>query len=154
MMTGIEIAAGFAVASAVGGAASKIQAGQAQAAAGRANARNLLAGSEAARAAGRERARQVERKNRRLISTGVARVGASGLQMGGSALDVMADNAAEAELERLTTLHLGESQAAGLKFRAGVANAQASAIQTASFLSAGASLLKAGGGIAKSGAFG
>lgn len=133
------------IGSGVLGAVGAVQQGQAMAAAERHNADVAGMNAVAAREAAAEGARQSERRNRRLLATTRARTAASGLMMEGSPLEVLADNAAEAELERLTILHGGETRARQFEGESSFRRSRAGAFATAGLLSGASSLVRTAG---------
>lgn len=70
-----------------------------------------------------------------------AAVGASGVDFGGSATDVLAENARNSEMNALNIRHQGAVQAAGLNQEADQYAAQASSSRTMGYLRAGGSLI-------------
>lgn len=94
------------------------------------------------------REEQQRRQARQLLGKQRAAVAQAGIGWGGSALDIMEESATLAELDALTIRYEGDLKARGLlagaeadRFAGGVAMAQGKAAKTASYISAGASLL-------------
>ncbi len=86
-------------------------------------------------AEGREEADRKRRDVRRLLGLGRANIGGSGLQVEGSPLEVLADNAAEGELDALTAKSIKDREAADLR-------SQASGAIFSGFIGAGSALLE------------
>ncbi len=134
---------------AVGGAAAYTQSqaareqGEAVARAARWNAQ--LAENEAKAEEARRR-----RVSRRLLATQRARIAASGVQIEGSPLELLASNAAELEIEALTARYRGQTTADLERARARTAQRTARKISQAELLggaaSVGSSLFGAFGG--------
>lgn len=81
----------------------------------------------ASRVAASLEAQRYARDAKRRFGASVARAGASGTQLTGSVMDVLADQAAEEEMNRQLILYGGEVQAARSKAQAGYYKQQASA---------------------------
>jgi len=112
-MTGIETAliiAGTAV-SAIGA----IQQGNAAKAAANYNAAVARNNAIASRQNAEAQAKRQEREARIRAGANRAALGGSGVQLEGSVLDVLEDNAMEEELDRLMILHQGELQASNFE---------------------------------------
>jgi hypothetical protein len=92
----------------------------------------------------RQQAQVAEDRQRRVAAqragANVAAIGASGLDMTGSPLDLLEANAAQEEIDALTIRWNGENQAAGLGAQGQLASAQGRNAQTQGYLGAGASL--------------
>lgn len=144
-MTGLEIGM-LAVSAASAGMAAvgQMQAASARSKQARYNAQVADINAARSRQAAAEKARQVERKNRRLLGATRARTLSSGIQLEGSALEVLADNTAEAELERLTTIYAGEVAGTKWENQASFDRFQAGQIRRGGFLSAATELVKGG----------
>lgn len=71
----------------------------------------------------KEQESRYRRQVRRQMGSMRANVGGSGIQMTGSALDVLADSAAEAELDALTIRHEGKLEARSLRQNAKIERA-------------------------------
>lgn len=82
------------------------------------------------------------RTARRLEGTARNNVGANTGSLEGSALDVLADNAANDELDILRITHSGQSAADSAGFRADIERNKASGSKTKGFVGAGAALLR------------
>jgi hypothetical protein len=91
-------------------------------------------------------ARQQRRRVRRLMGSQRAAYGRSGVTASGTPLDVLADTAGEAELERLVILRNGEVAAIGFENKAAGLRSQAGAARTAGIIGAAATI--AGGAYA------
>lgn len=148
-MTGVEIAL---IAGAAISAMGAIQQGNAAKGAAKFNAQvannNAIASRQNAKAGAKRQAREARLR----AGTNRANAAASGTY-GGSALDLLEDNAIEEELDRLTIIHQGELQAAGLEASAGLLTAQGKAAKKAGYTSAAGTLLKGGASLYGSGAF-
>lgn len=131
------LAAGAAGVSAIG----SIHQGQSQAAAARFNAQVSEQNAQIVRQQAAEEESRARREGRRLLGRQRAAIGASGIQVEGSPLDVLADTAAELELDALTVRHRGLLEALGLTQQASLDRARARSARTAGFIGAGASLL-------------
>jgi hypothetical protein len=96
----------------------------------------------------RQKAQMDENRQRRLATqragANVAAVGASGIDLSGSALDVLESNAAQEELDALIIRWNGATAAQSLEARGSLARAQGRAAQTQGYIGAGASLLLGG----------
>lgn len=140
-MTGIEIAAGAALAASAVAAAGTIVQGQASSDMADYNAR--VSENEAVAAkqqAAYEEERQRERAARLRSSTRAA-VAKSGLDLEGSPLTVMEDTAVNAEMDALAVRYSGSVADARARSQAGLDRMQGAAARTGSYFSAGASLL-------------
>lgn len=133
-------AAVSAVSSIAGGVAANNQA-KADAAASEANAvevgKSLASGDAIA-----------ERQQRALIGDTLTSVGANGLTLSGSALDVTRQNLVETEYERLVALREKAGQMAGLKYEAAAARSRGKQALFGGILGAAGSLA---GGLGQSG---
>ena len=89
----------------------------------------------------RDNARLVDRQNYLLRGSIVAAAGASGGTQGGSVLDVIADAAAQGELEKQMILYRGQLKARGYTNSAELDEFSGDAAQTGSYLRAGSELL-------------
>jgi len=89
-----------------------------------------------------------ENRQRRLTAqragANVAAAGASGLQLNGSALDVLESNAAQEELDALTIRWNGQTSANSLDAQGALASARGRSAQTQGYVGAGATLLLGG----------
>ena len=90
------------------------------------------------------------RKARLQMGAMRAGYGASGITMEGSAMDVLEQSAATAELDRQNILYGGELKAGGYQSTAGLELMRGEHAETSSYFNAGSSLLS---GAAKMGAF-
>lgn len=97
--------------------------------------------------AARERAAFAEAQTRRralvLAAQNRANAAASGVQMEGSPLDVLAFNAQQAELDALSTRWQGDAEAAALRSRAGADRWRARNAMTGGLIGAGTAILTA-----------
>lgn len=91
-------------------AATQLYQGNAAAAMGEYNATVARQEARYAEATSRDRAR-------RILGAGRAAVGASGVQLEGSPLDVLAQSAAEAEMDALAIRRSGQAQAAAYRYQ-------------------------------------
>ena len=89
----------------------------------------------------RDNARIIDRQNYLLRGSIVAAQGASGGTQSGSVLDVIADAAAQGELEKQLVLYRGRLKARGYTNTADLDQMSGDAAQTGSYLRAGAELL-------------
>ena len=92
----------------------------------------------------RDNARIVDRQNYLLRGSIVAAAGASGGKQDGSVLDVIADAAAQGELEKQMILYRGQLKARGYTNTAALDEYGGEVAQTGSYLKAGAELLSGG----------
>lgn len=157
-MTGVEL---FALPAALGG--STVTLGAAMTAAGTAlSAASFLQQGAAAKASSRynaalyERNAQIAQQNaqfqedrqRRLATQRMganrAAIGASGVTMDGSALDILESNAAQEELDALMIRWNGANAAGDLMGNAGLQRAQGANAQMGSYIGAGSALLLGG----------
>ena len=148
-MTGVEIAM---IAGAALSAAGAVQQGNAAKQSAKFNAAVANNNAIASRQNASANAKRQAREARQRAGTNRASAAASGVY-GGSAFDLLEDNAMEEELDRLTIIHQGELQAQGLEASAGLLTAQGKQAQIAGYTSAAGSLLKGGGALYDSGAF-
>ena len=117
------------------------QQGQAQAAAAEYNARLADVSARAARADAAVESNRLARQGSRVAGAQRVAVAASGLQLRGTPLDVMANTRAETQTDVLTALYGGQRRAIGFENQAAVERATASSARRAGFLNAGQSLL-------------
>lgn len=82
------------------------------------------------------------KKSSRILGTIRARAAASGVELGGSPLDVLADSASEAELEALTIRYRGETEARRQESEARLARARGKSAVSQGWIGAGAQLLQ------------
>lgn len=92
----------------------------------------------------RDNARIVDRQNYLLRGSIVAAQGASGGKQQGSVLDVIADAAAQGELEKQMILYRGQLKARGYTNTAELDQMSGNSAQSGSYLKAGAELLSGG----------
>ena len=100
-----------------------------------------LQNAELALTEARDNARLVDRQNYLLRGSIVAAAGASGGTQGGSVLDVIADAAAQGELEKQMIIYRGQLKARGYLNTAQLDEYGGEVAQTGSYLRAGAELL-------------
>jgi hypothetical protein len=138
----VTVGQALGAASAALGAIGTFQQGQAQAQASQYNARVAEQNATAARqkAAFDEQLRREQLE--RVQAAARAAIGKSGSDFSGSALDLMAQNAAQAELDALAIRYGGEVRAAGQENQAQLDRAQASQARTGGYFGAGAKLLQ------------
>ncbi len=101
---------------------------------GNAEAKSLNRQANQREADANEEADRRRRDARRIIGQNRANIGASGISLEGSPLEVLADNAAEGELDARTAIVAGARDAANLRSRA-------SAARSSGFIGAGSALL-------------
>lgn len=156
------------IAAAVVQAVGSVQQGKMAAAQGRAqmdaanyNARMKEIEAGITREQANAREEQQRRQARQVLGKQRAAVAQAGIGMGGSALDIMEQSAALAELDALTIRYEGDLKARGLlaeaefdKYSGQVAMAMGKAQKKAAYVSAGASLLSGAAGAYKYGGFG
>lgn len=116
---------------AVVSAAGAIQSGNAQKKMAEYNA-------QVAEAQGKYNAERQQDRARRLLAQGRVNIAKSGIQVSGSPLDVLTDNAMNAELDRLAILRSADSKAA-------MSRMEGSAAQQAGYFGAATSLLSGAG---------
>ncbi len=141
-ITALTAAAG--IASAVGTLAS------AKASANAANYNAQVAENNAtySRQIGAENERRQRVQNTKALGSIRAKYGASGITLDGSPSDVLAENAANAELEALMARHAGIVEAIGYKNTAALDRSRARSATTAGYLGAASDLLATGAKIA------
>lgn len=93
---------------------------------------------------GAENQRRIRRSNAQFAGTQKANIGASGLQLSGSALNVLSDSAIEGELMALDAKVAAENKAKGLRSQATLSRRRGRNARRAGFISAGTTLLGAG----------
>lgn len=93
-------------------------------------------------------------KARRLNANAEANFAANGMETEGSPLVVLADNAAQAEMDNLAIRGQGEAQASYYNAQAAGMRFQGSLAQRAGYIGAGTTLLQAGASMYAGGAFG
>lgn len=151
-MTGAEVALVATLAGTAMSAVGAIQQGSAAKNAASFNAAVANNNAIAARQNAAASAKRQQREARLRAGANRAAMGASGVE-GGSAYDLLEDNAMEEELDRLTIIHQGDLRAAGLEASAGLLTAQGKAAKKAGLTSAAGTLLKGGAKAYGSGAF-
>lgn len=147
-MTGVELATVAMYASIAGAAitaVSAISGAQAQSNAMKYNAEMAERNAQIAR----QNAAVEEAKQRRLtvLRQGAARanVGMAGVDLEGSPLDILEQNAAQEELDALTIRYKGELAASGFQADAALNRANASNAMTQGYLKAGSAILMGAG---------
>lgn len=100
--------------------------------------------ADIARANASEMAARIRTGGRRTQGALRAAIGASGLTVEGSALDVLADSATETELDALSAIYEGEIQALGFGDKAALAKHQAKMARIKGAVGVGSSLLSIG----------
>lgn len=140
-MSGVEVMAAAAVASAVVGTYSAIQQGNAAADAAEYNAKVAENAGIAARQQADYEEKQARQKRDRLLSAQRVATAASGLDLEGSPLALMEDTAVEAELDALNIRRAGSVDEARARSQAAADRMEGRARQQAGYLNAGASLL-------------
>lgn len=98
-----------------------------------------------------EEERRLRVQAKKDIGDARAQIGASGIQLEGSPLDVLQKSASDAELDALTIRHGGAIRAQQFRSQAGLERAQGKNARVASYLSASANLLKGAGSAAAAG---
>lgn len=139
-----------AVAAGVGAVASawgSIQAGRQQQATAKFNAELETQRARAEMESAAYEEKQVRRERSRLLSRQAALYGKAGVKMEGSPLDVMAETAAESELEALMTRKYGAVKAGQALSQAQIDRFMGRAGAQAGYLRAGTTLLTAGGSL-------
>lgn len=140
------------IAGAVISAIGALQQGQAAKAASDYNAQIAQQNAQIARQNAADQARQVDRENYLRLGAIKAAAGASGGDTGqGSVLDVLADTAAQGELEKQQTLYRGELAARGYANTATLDTFSGETARTGSYFKAGSELL--GGGVKAYGSY-
>lgn len=86
-------------------------------------------------------ARQISRRNRLRQASRRARFAASGVELSGSAVDVMFDSAVQEELDRKTAIYRGNLRSNRSTAEAGLQEAAGKNAQTSSFFQAGGTFL-------------
>lgn len=127
-MVGPEAMMAFKIIGAVVSAVGSMRQAQAQKDAANFNAAVNRNNAIAARQQAEAEQQQQERQARLRAGANRANIGGSGVSLEGSALDVLADIAAEEELARLTIIHSGEVRAVGFENNAQLDSARASNI--------------------------
>lgn len=149
-MTGIEIAmAAVTIASSAASAMGSMQQAQQQAALSRYNAQSMRNAAESARLRAKASSDRRERELKKAAARNIANFGASGIDMAGSPVEFLADQAAEAELDTLLIEYGGELEAQGYETKATQFGFQADATEAGAPLTAAGILI---GGAAKAGA--
>jgi hypothetical protein len=113
-----------------------VQAGEAQKDAADFNAAVARNDAIAAQQQAASESRQLSRRNRLRAATRRARFAASGIELSGSAEDVMFDSAVQDELDRQNALYRGELRARRSKAEAGLQEAMGRNAVTSSYLNA------------------
>ncbi len=142
------MAAGAAVAGTALSAVGSLRAGQAQASASEYNAKNAEESAAQTRAQATEEARRVRLQSRKQIGQARANYGASGITTEGSALDVLEESAATAELDAQTIKQGGETKARSFEQFAALERYKGKNAQIAGYLGAASSATSAAGKMA------
>jgi len=134
------------IALAAGGlqAIGSIRQGNAQAASARYNANLADQNAQIALQQGAENARRQRIVNTKQLGAIRANVGASGVTLDGSPLDVLEESARAAELDALSIEHQGQLQAWGYQNSASLYRQNARQALTGGYMGAAAALLKSG----------
>lgn len=127
--------------SAAFGALGAIQSAQASASASEFNAQVADNNAVIAEQNAAAEARRQRRAAGRQAARSRAQIGAAGVALEGSPLDVLEDQAMEAELDALNSLYGGRLQATNYRSQAQLDRASARSARTQGFISAGTSLL-------------
>jgi len=141
-MTGIETA--LLIGATGMSALSSISQGNAAKTAGYANAAVMDANAASARASAKENARRSRRAADKALGT---------LRLTGRSMDLLEDNAKEAELEAQTLLWRGEAEAINYSNQAAVSRWRGKQAQKQGFMSAATQLLMGGASMAGGGGF-
>ena len=120
---------------------SSLEQGKAADDAAKSTARAENANAKAAQDAAALEAQQVRRSNLLRLGSQRANAAKSGVLINDSAQDVMYDTAIQGELESLTTLYGGASQANYNRSRASIARVEGANAKSASYFKAGSSLI-------------
>mgnify|MGYP000855960130 CR=1 FL=1 len=104
-----------------------------------------------ARQQAKEQARRESISSEKLLGQMRAGYGASGVTMSGSAMDVLQESAANAELDRLTTLYAGDVKATAYKNESRLEKFKGNQAQTAGQIGAAAALLDGAAKMGKKG---
>lgn len=105
------------------------------------NAQMDLQNATLARQQGAQEEARIRYVGAKTLGEGQAAVGASGVQRDGSALDVLQDNAAHAELDALSARHAGELKAIGFERDSALQTYQGKVARTGSYIRAASSIL-------------
>jgi len=141
-VSGAEIAAAAAVASAVVGTVGAISTGISQGRAARYNAQVAENNAQAARQAAAFEADAERRRQIRLFGAQRAAYGKAGVTMEGTPLDVVGDTAAEAELDLLAIRYQGELGYNRGQSEASLQRYAGRSARMSSYYDAGSSILK------------
>lgn len=129
---------GIAAVSAIG----SMQAGKASKDASEQNAQFAEQNAAIARDKANFDATQQQREGAQLMGRARAQIGKSGVAYEGTPIDLMADNAAQIELDNLAIRYGGELAARGFLNQADISRREGRAAQQASYFGAATSLLK------------
>jgi hypothetical protein len=121
-----------------------IQQGNAANAAAKYNAQVARNNAIAARQTAAANAAREERLSRKRLGTLRAGVGASGITLEGTPLDLFEDSAAEEELQRLSILHGGEVESIGFENTSQLELARGRAAKRAGYMKAASTILLGG----------
>lgn len=122
-------------------AAGQVQAGNEQASVDQYNAGADLTNATNINTSAELNAAQKDQEDRRRLGAAAAAFSASGVQMQGSPLQVMADLTRQGELSKQTILYNGQQNAQVYRQRASTETAEATQAKTAGQIGAGATLL-------------
>jgi len=140
----MAITAALTAAAGVATVISTMAQAQAQSRAATYNAQVSENNATYSRQIGAENERRQRVQNTKALGSIRAKYGASGITLDGSPSDVLAESAANAELEALMARHSGIVEAIGYKNSAALDRSRAGAARTAGYLGAAADLLKTG----------
>lgn len=138
-------ASGLAIAGGAIQAKAALDEGQAQAAAAQYNYQEALNNAAESRAQSVEEARRLRVIGRKQLGSIRAAAGGSGVALEGSAMDVLEESAANAELDALTIRHAGEVKAVGYENAARLEKYRGRAALEQAQLRSAAAILGAGG---------
>lgn len=139
------MAAGAMAAGAALSAVGSIRGGNAVANAAEYNAQNAEANAQESRQQASEEERRVRVQARKQIGAARANYGASGVTTEGSALDVLEESAANAELDALTVRHQGEMKARNFEQYANMERFKGREAKVAGYLGAAGSAAQGAG---------
>jgi len=105
------------------------------------NAQALGNNADFALKQGAENQRRIRRSNAQFQGSQEAAIGASGLQLSGSALNVLSDSAIEGELMALDAKVSAENKAKGLRSQATIERMRGKQARRAGFINAGTTLI-------------
>lgn len=142
MPTAVAVVVGIvSVVGAVAGAVGQAAAGAAAKEAGDINAAQAESDAAFVRDITKEEVRKFRKQGEKFQATQEAAIGASGLRLSGSALDLLQDTEAEIERDIKSIQEAGEQRAQGIETQGETYKLQGEAALTAGILGAGATLL-------------